>query len=274
MNKFGKIKICTFLHYSTSVELPYYVRIYIEELSNYFDKVIVLSNNANLQKQDLNISENIQFKYFENLGYDFGLFYRFITTQNLDDFSQIAIVNDSNILINNLDNIFNWSENNNSDFWGLIDSLEKPWFSTHTQNYHIQSHFIVLNEKAIKCLTDFFASVNISEIFNEKDLKKLRRQIINEWEIGLSQYLIKQELKPSTFIKSKNVCLKYKSKKKNIAHSLFHKLIAKENYPLLKKKIVTKKRKWYLYKEISWKETILKHGNLEWNLEKIINDEY
>ena len=134
MNASGKIKICTFLHYSTSLELPYYVRIYIEELSDYFDKVLVLSNNSNLHKYNLSLPENIDFVHFENKGYDFGLFYRFIITQNINDFSQIAIVNDSNILINKLEAVFQNEEHDKADFWGLIDSNEKPWFSTHQKN--------------------------------------------------------------------------------------------------------------------------------------------
>ena len=143
-----KIRICIFIHYSTTASLPYYVQIYIEELSRHFDKVKVLSNNSKIKNEDHSLNSKIEFEYYENQGYDFGMFYRFIIKENLDNFSQIAIVNDSNILLKPLDNIFNWAKNNKSDFWGLIDSNEKPWFSTHKDNYHIQSHYIVLNKKS------------------------------------------------------------------------------------------------------------------------------
>lgn len=266
-----KIRICIFIHYSTTASLPYYVQVYIEELSLYFDKVKVLSNNSKINKQDYSFNKNIDFNYFQNQGYDFGMFYRFIIKENLNNFSQIALVNDSNILINQLGNIFLWAKENNSDFWGLIDSNEKPWFSTHKDNYHIQSHFIVLNEKAINHLPDFFETINIDQLLKEKDLKKLRRQIINDWEIGLSQYFIKLKLEKALFIESKKMLVKYHPRKKNITHSLFSQLIAKEDYPLLKRKIATINKKWYQLSKNRWRETIRKHGYKHWDLEEIIN---
>jgi|GEM_PF-6573408 len=39
----------------------------------------------------------------------------------------------------------NWGNSSDADFWGILDSFEKPWFSEHENNRHIQSHFIVFN---------------------------------------------------------------------------------------------------------------------------------
>lgn len=272
-NKSEKIRICTFLHYSVSEELPYYVQIYIRELSNYFDKVVVVSNNKNLQKQNLSLSENIDFEYFENRGYDFGLFYRFVKTQNLNDFSQIAIVNDSNILINKLDAVFQKGKQSNADFWGLIDSNEKPWFSTHTDNYHLQSHFVVLNEKAIRLLPSFFEQMEVDILMNETDLKKVRRMVINQWEIGISQFLIGKDLKSYVFIDSFSFLNKYKSKGKNITHSLYKELI-KEGYPLIKKKVILEKSWRSLFrKKQPWEELLFKiHENSDWNISLMLDE--
>jgi len=123
-----KIRICIFIHYSTAASLPYYVQIYIEELSRHFDKVKVLSNNSKIKNEDHSLNSKIEFEYYENQGYDFGMFYRYISNQNIDNYSELAVVNDSNVLLNKLDKIFESGRKSNSDFWGIIDSTEKPWF--------------------------------------------------------------------------------------------------------------------------------------------------
>ena len=75
---------CAFLHFSENDEIPYYVQIYCNELSKYFDEIVLVSNNKNL---DLNksFSSNIRLWHTENKGYDFGLFYRFLKSINLSE---------------------------------------------------------------------------------------------------------------------------------------------------------------------------------------------
>lgn len=267
--KENKIKACVFVHYSETVTLPYYVQIYIRELSKYFDKVTVLSNNALLGEQDQQLSSIVEFRYFTNKGYDFGMFYRFIINENLNIYKQLAIVNDSNFLVKKLEHVFNWAKNENPDYWGMVDSIENPHFSTHADNYHIQSHFIVLNEKAINLFPEFLKSIDAEKILNIADPDKLRYKVINDWEIGLSQFLIGNNLKIASFINSKKMIEKYHPKKDNVTFSLFEEIISHEKYPLLKRKLATMKKKWYKFKKIRWQETILKYGEEEWELEKI-----
>lgn len=265
-----KIRICLFIHFSNSKALHHYVNIYIRELTRHFDKVKVLTNNSKLQEQKSPFNSKVSFKFMENKGYDFGMFYRFIKQENLEDFSEIAVVNDSNILFNKLDHIFDWGRNNNSDFWGIIDSNEKPWFSGHPDNYHIQSHFLVLKTKAIAKLSSFFESIDIDSIFKETNPKKLRRLVINNWEIGLTQYLINSGLEVDSFIDTTqfdNSSVKIK----NLTHSHFHEL-AGEGYSFLKKKVANKKRKWFQTENGLWKETLIKYGNHDWNMERIIQE--
>ncbi|NOR73634.1 MAG: hypothetical protein GQ525_00595 [Draconibacterium sp.] len=266
-----KIGICIFIHYSVSNSLPYYVQIYINELSLYFDKVKVLTNNSEIHGENYSLNNNISFEYLENQGYDFGMFYRFIINKDLNKFSEIAVVNDSNILINKLDAVFNWAKENGSDFWGVIDSNEKPWFSTHDNNYHIQSHFLVFNQKAIKKLHSFLNLIDVKNIMDEKNTKQLRRLVIDKWEIGLSQYLISQGLKPDSFIRGDAIMKKFKPKKMNLTHSLYHELI-KEGYPFMKRKVASNKKKLFRTNNTAWKKIIMQYGNNDWDLTKIIEE--
>ncbi len=271
MTQKQNIKICLFIHYSISDIVPYYVEIYINQLSVHFDEVKVLTNNKNIGLGGYFFKKNVCFWYNKNRGYDFGMFYQFLEIIDLNCYSQIACINDSNILLNKLDKVMNWGNATDSDFWGIIDSDEKPWFSSHSNNYHIQSHFMIFNKKAIEKLPGFFRDLNVSDILNEKNIKKLRRLVIDKWEIGLSQYFLNEQLKVASFIESKQLILKYQPKKQNLTHSLYYELAA-EGYPLLKKKVVWEKKKGFKNGTPLWMKTMRQFGNSDCEMNKIIDE--
>ena len=264
--------LCVFMHYSKQLQVPKYVSIYISELSKFFDQVILVSNQNSINSDLLSANQNISTMFVENEGYDFGMFYKAFQMINPSEYHQIACINDSNILFNSLSEIFRWGLTQPADFWGLIDSNEAPWFSSHLDNYHIQSHFLVFSKNAINWLTAYFETVDTKAIFNEKDPKKLRRLVIDQWEIGLSQFLLNKGLKSASFFSRETLLSKYKSKGKNITHSL-HKELIKEGYPLLKKKIILKKswRSWFGLQE-PWEKLIIKHSFGDWNIPLLIQE--
>lgn len=103
-----EIRACIFIHYSTINTLPYYVELYITQLAYHFDTIKVLTNNININNKKILQWENVEFVHFKNQGYDFGMFYRYIKNENLENFSQLGIINDSNILLNELNHVFHW----------------------------------------------------------------------------------------------------------------------------------------------------------------------
>lgn len=264
--------ICIFTHFSELPHIPQYVLVYVNELSKYFDEVVVAANQRNFTNKQNGFNGNVTIQFFENEGYDLGMFYKVFQTFQHEKYKQIACVNDSNILFNKLQPIFDWEKKSQSDFWGLIDSDEKPWFSTHPENYHIQSHFIVFNESAIKYLPSFFENIDIQHIFNENDTKKLRRLVIDRWEIGLSQFLLNKGLKSNSYINSVSFLAEHKSKGKNITHSHYKELI-KEGYPLIKKKIILNKS-WRSSFGITeqWEKLLAKYACNEWNISLLIDE--
>jgi hypothetical protein len=255
-----KKSLCIFIHFSDSHYIPYYVQVYVNELARFFDEVMLLSNHRILKSVPA-LLNNVQITFQENIGYDFGRFYKTYKTINKDDYYRIACVNDSNILINNLDNVLEWDRIAKFDFWGLIDSYEKPWFSTLPDSYHIQSHFLVFHKNAIDLLDEYFESVGIDDILNEKDKKILRRNVINKWEIGLSQFMKSKELKIGHFLDSNAITNQFKIKQdSNISHKLYQELLVK-GYPLIKKKVILDQRRVFWKKSTDWKKLIKKYGN-------------
>lgn len=266
-------RICVFIHFSMSNQVPYNVKIYIKELSRYFDQVYFLSNNSASQHDNQLFKDNIIFVADDNIGYDFGRVYNFIKKLNLSSCSQLALVNDSNLLLTTLEKVIEWGNNSNLDYWGLIDSYEKPWFSTHHNNYHIQSHFIVLHKRAITLLDDYYKMIDIENLFSERDKNKLRKKVINDWEIGLSQFLLSKNLNIGSFKSCKDYYQpKDISTKVNVAHKYYFELI-KNDYPLLKKKVITLS-KWhhrFLYKQ-PWRNSVYEYVHPSFKYDVMLNE--
>jgi lipopolysaccharide biosynthesis protein len=269
----SKRRLCVFAHYSQSKYIPYYVLLYLKELSLYFEEIILVTNKRTISNEKVLHHPKINILFVRNEGYDLGMFYKAFQTINPNEYRQIACINDSNILFNKLTTIFAWGKLNNLDFWGLIDSYETPLSSDHTDNYHIQSHFIVFNQKAIELLPAFFRSIDIEDIFKEADPSKLREIVINHWEIGVSQFMIKNGLSIGSFFDSKIYTNLYLSGKvRNLSRRLYSELI-ESGYPLIKKKVILD-RKWrnFIRFKPSWKKMLRRHGKKEWEIERLVEE--
>jgi lipopolysaccharide biosynthesis protein len=263
--------LCIFIHYKNSASLPVYVQIYVNELTKHFDEVVIVHNEPLFAANETSFNKNISFVAFPKEGYDFGLFYKYFSQIEHSQYHQIACVNDSNVLFNELLPVFSWSKEQDLDFWGLIDSNEKPWFSTHKNNYHIQSHFLVFNKRAIFALIDFFSITNIDLIYSEKDPRKLRRLVIDKWEIGLSCYLLECGMTGKSFIDS-NSFLKQNNVRKpaNLGHKFYIKL-AEAGLPVIKKKVILNHSRINPFKlKTNWETILLKYGNKQWDIEALI----
>lgn len=266
----NKPSICVFVHYRLKEDFPEYVNIFVNELSMHFDEIRIITNERLIGNNKFD-NKKISISFEKNEGYDFGKFYSFIKSVDISKYSRIALVNDSNVLINKLDKVFEWGKTNEADFWGMVDSYERPWFSSNEGNYHIQSHFLVFNENAIKQLPLFLESIDTEKIFSEKNQKILRRIVIDKWEIGLSQFFINRGLKTDAYLKNSEINSVKKKKVKNIAQVMPEVLIA-SGYPLVKNKVFSQSRNLSKKNIEQIESDILKYGCKEWDLYLIIKD--
>jgi lipopolysaccharide biosynthesis protein len=267
-------KLCVFIHFSELQFFPKYVEIFVRELSLYFDELILVTNKRKVTSEANVQFPNVRMMYVQNEGYDLGMFHKAIQTIKPEDYSQIACINDSNILFKSLGPVFTWGEKHDLDFWGLIDSYESPLFSTHHDNYHIQSHFIIFNKKAIGLLHKFFHNLQLENLLKEKDLKKLRENVINDWEIGLTQFFKQEGLKIGSYLDSGSFSEENKIKRGiNLSYFHYYSLI-KEGYPAVKKRIVFQKKylKFIFKPKIKWDYLIRKFGNKDWEIEELISE--
>jgi hypothetical protein len=230
--------ICLFVGYtghgSLYDDLPL-----IRDLQKQFTKVLVLTDKPS----DI---PNLDIKVFDNEGYDFGFWYKGLKTFSLDEYDRIAFVNNSNVLLSgkSLNDIFEWASTQSYDMWGVTDSYEAPKGVLPSKSYHIQSHFLVFEKKAIPYILDFYKSVKFENILNIKEVGALRQSVINKCEIGISQYMLSKKLSIGSRYKADKFVSKVSTrnyKKTNMHVWLWEELI-KKGYPLVKKKII--KEQW------------------------------
>lgn len=250
---------CIFVHYGQSDRLPIPDFYYVSELARYFSKIIVVTNTRDFQLLDL--PQHVGLKLVKNEGYDFGMFFKVFQSLDWEQLDCLALANDSNLLLGDLGENLRKGRELDSDFWGLIDSFEKPWFSTHSDNYHLQSHFMVWKRRGISILHDFLQEINVEEMFSERDPKELRRKVINAWEIGLSQYFIARNSKPKAIFESEKITSQLGKKLSLNLTMKQPKYLLEQGYPLLKKKYIYKNGRLerFFRPEKKWERLINKY---------------
>lgn len=230
-----KRSLCYFVCYTETIPDNSDLR-YINELKNHFDQVVILTNYEHMEKYT-----DCEFEILENKGYDFGFLYQAINGKDLTRYHSISFVNNSNILLKgkNLNEFFEWFHQQDSKFCGLTDSSETV--NGLDESYHIQSHFLIFKDEAIILLQRFFSIINFERFFSIKDKKQLRHAIIIECEIGLTQFMIRNKIKPTSWFKSIEFSKEYNIPLEKInLHIMFWEELIEKGYPLIKKKIVSK----------------------------------
>lgn len=231
--------VCVFIHFSEKKWIPYYVRLYVNELSLYFSKIIFSVNANDKIINRANYRSNVEIIEQENIGYDAGRFITVVKSLDIQFYSRIAFVNDSNYLIGSLYGIFQWGNQSGYDLWGIMDSYQKPSYSINKVNYHIQSHFLVFEKETFPFLVNYINIIDINKCSLEMSQHELRTYIINYWEIGLSQFLVGKDMKIGSFISSKSFTKRYLDCKKDMYLAMESPaLLIKNGYPFLKKKVL------------------------------------
>jgi hypothetical protein len=191
--------------------------VYLDELKRHFSQIVFLTNEKKLNGGDLKYLavNDFQIRYYKNEGFDFGMWYKAFIEFPVLDYDRIGLVNDSCILFKKLDFFFDWFNKNKVDYSGITDSSAIA--------YHIQSYFVVMNANAIK---------HVYEYFKEHKVKDDIKNVIHQYEVGLSTYLLSKNLKLDTFLKHENNCDQHNP-------MLFYSDdLIKKGMPMIKKKII------------------------------------
>lgn len=209
--------ICFFSSYFTTASIPYAVQVYLLELVKHFDEVVFLTNEKKISIEGENFlkQNNIALLLVKNEGFDFGMWSKAFTIYDVEKYQQVALVNDSCILFAPLTDFFNWVNKSDYDYCGFTES--------YAISYHIQSYFLVLNNKAVKHAKLYFDKIGILP-----DIKS----VIEKYEVGLSTYLLASNLKLGAFLSNNN----YRGEFSPYYYLLESHL--RQGSPLIKKKII------------------------------------
>jgi len=209
--------ICFFSSYFEKECLPYYLKSYLNELMLHFDKVVLISNNKSLASPDIHFlhTRKIEWMPVKNEGYDYGMWWKAFNHYPVSQYERVGLINDSCVLFSSLNHVFNTINKSDWDYCGILDSMQIA--------YHLQSYFIVINERAIAPVAAYFKKNGIKTEFND---------VIRTYEVGLTQYLLKNNFKAGA-VYSGSVC------DRNLNPSFFGiKKLIEQGFPVLKKKII------------------------------------
>lgn len=219
-----KATVCLYSSYVVGSDIPYYVRFYLENLIPHFSRIVYITNERELNSDAKAFLERskIEFMPVANEGYDFGMWYKGISrleseqaTPLQEVYEYIGLVNDSCILFKDLNIDFERVLASNAGYSGMVISDR---YATH-----IQSFFLIIRGNAIQVMTDYF---------HQHGLVTDYRQVIQTYEIGLTQEMIRKDVQLFSLYNNAN-----RAYEKNPSFSLVKELI-EEGMPLIKKKIV------------------------------------
>ena len=209
--------ICLYSSYFNQSSIPYYVRFYLETIAPYFSETLFITNDKELDEDSLyflNVN-NIEILKVENEGWDFGMWYKAIIQLDMDQYQQVALVNDSCVLFKKPTQFFEWLNKSNADVCGITDS--------NAIHYHLQSYFLVFNHKVIPDMIAYF---------NKHQMLKGVSEVIEIYEVGLSKTLIEKGFKLDACYSSKHYNGEFSP-----TFYLAEKLL-KDGMPMIKKKIL------------------------------------
>jgi len=184
-------RIAIFAHFDKDDIIDDYVIYYLQGLKKVADDIIFVSD-CNLPLAETKKLNSICLKIIaqKHGEYDFGSYKRGILEAKniLNNYDELIIANDSCYgPIFPFENVFRQMEQRKCDFWGLTQNKNK-------YPIHIQSFFVVFKKTVFlnSIFTNFFEKI-------EKEMSKTI--LIEKYEIGLTQTLIKAGFKKDSFFK-------------------------------------------------------------------------
>lgn len=168
--------LCILAFHITNDKLSANQESMLKELSLYFEKLLCVHDSSSLIIDSE--QSNVEFYYCINNNYlDFGKYYYILKNLKMErQITTLALINDSCYLCQSMDFL---RKKINADVFGITDSIET--------DYHLQSYCLVFNNAiSVNNALEFFQDFTLLGNSFSKS------QLINAWEISISQYLIKK----------------------------------------------------------------------------------
>jgi hypothetical protein len=192
-------RIAVFAHYDVLNQIDDYVVDYLTKLSKFCDKIIFVSdgnvNPSELEKISHLISDSICGRHGESN--DLGSYKRgfnLIIEKYKSDISKIdqfLFVNDSGYCVGDLTPVFDTMTGASVDAWALCDHAPDP--KLIEGKCYLQSNFFSVNRAV-------FTAKPFSQFMNSITVSHNKSEIVDKYELGLSEMLIKNGYRTGCYI--------------------------------------------------------------------------
>ena len=227
-NKKNIKKLAIFASFSCDGKIHDYVVYSLKELYKRYEGIIFIADNPIFPEELDKIKDYIIYAECKrHQEYDFGSYKKgylyAYSNQLLDNVEELLLCNDSVYgPIYPLENVYTQMDKEECDFWGMIESPDNT--------YHLQSWFLVFKSKIIN-------SGLLGKFLNKVKKEKDFWDVVNNYEMTLTKFLLEKGFKNSAYIKFHNNKLAknlYKSGINNIAINSAYNLIKQLNFPFIK----------------------------------------
>lgn len=170
--------LCLFSSYFMQCSLPYFIRVYLDDLRVHFPSLVFITNNEKvLDEESRNwlAERQIRLMLVANEGYDFGMWHKAFTEIDTSEISELLLVNDSCIRFAPLAPLIAWCRQSGCNYAGLSDSNQ--------HQRHIQSYFLLIRNRAVSDAIKYFRRIGVVTAGFE--------EVIRQYEIGLSQEMLR-----------------------------------------------------------------------------------
>ena len=220
-------RLVIFAHYDKDCIVDDYVVYYLKALKEVASDIVFVSCNKLENKEILDNIVTVVIDDPHN-EYDFGSYKRgyLYAKDNLDKYDEIIFANDSCFgPFYPLKSICDNMSERECDFWGITKNnfgiiyIKKPLIHPH-----IQSYFIVFKKQV-------FTSEVFADYINSIKEEENKKSVIEKYEIGLSDLLVKNGFKYDSYINA------YK-KVNNIPILRWYQIILNYNMPFMKTSLI------------------------------------
>lgn len=220
----SKKNLCIFSHFDPHNIIDPYVIYYLQALSKADCDIIFVTTCSELSSVEKNKITDICKKIIlkKNRGLDFGAYKCGIETEkNLDNYEKLILANDSVYgPFFDLNALIMHGEKNQLDMWGATDS--------YMIKSHIQSYFVVFSRS-------LFLNPSFKKFWDKVYYLNLKNNIIIRYEIGMSQYFLKNGFKLGAYC----TCPTLENRvRHDPTHHSWSTIILDHQYPFIKRMLI------------------------------------
>lgn len=184
----GANRCCVFAHFDKDDVVDDYVLHYLRSLGRVSSNIIFVSTSRLSADTLEQLKETCHVVIVrENIGHDFMSWQVGIHSLTaIDDYDELVICNDSVYgPFYGLEDIFSTMQGKSCDFWSLTEN--------HGISYHLQSYFLVFRKAVLR-------SSEFRKFWESVHSVRPKQQIVQQFEVGLSQLLLQANFKPEVYI--------------------------------------------------------------------------